>query len=310
MNANQSRRGFTLIELLVVMAIIATLMGLLLPAVQKVREAANRTVCGNNLRQIGIACVNHETNRGVFPPAAARVPSEKLGVKGGDHGWAVFILPFIEQEVAHNNYRYDQNWSANANLAATRTRVKSFVCPSVPLSDRTAANGRGVTDYAPVTAIHTALRSTSPPLIDDLGTNAVRYQGIMQPYTASNKFLIRSADVLDGVSNTLLIAEDAGRPTLYTRAGASATVTVSGAAWADDDGYFPVHGFSADGLTQTGPCAINCTNNNEIYAFHIGTAGTVFADGSVRFLNASTPIRVVGRLITRAGGEVVSPEDY
>ena len=124
-NAPRSRRAaraFTLIELLVVIAIIAILIGLLLPAVQKVRESAARAKCQNNLKQIGLALNNFETQNGFFPPGGASTPAtgvinanfRKMGLttNGTAHSWAVFILPYIEQDNLYRTYSLAASWSS------------------------------------------------------------------------------------------------------------------------------------------------------------------------------------------------------
>ena len=115
--------------------------------------------------------------------------------------------------------------------------------------------------------------------------------------------LQRFADVLDGLSNTACIGEDAGRPTAYRFGRAIASGTVTGAAWADRNNEYVTHGYSPDGSVTPGPCPINCTNDNEIYSFHPGGAHLLFADATVRFVSQSTDIRVIGCLLTRAAGE-------
>src|SRR5882724_13136717 len=120
------RIGFTLIELLVVIAIIGVLMALLIPAVQKVRESANRTQCANNLKQIGIAVhAYHDANK-VFPDNV-RPTGGKIRVR-----WFTKVLPFLEQSTLYNAYNSDLNWSDPVNLPVTSTKLAVATCPSAP----------------------------------------------------------------------------------------------------------------------------------------------------------------------------------
>src|SRR5262249_2451340 len=121
------RRGFTLVELLVVIAIIAVLIGLLLPAVQKVREAPSRMTCANNLKQLGLAMHNYHDSKRAFPPAYVN--------KGGSyansgfpftHGWAPFILPYIEQTPLYNLYRWEFPQYAPENEPVFATQLRIF----------------------------------------------------------------------------------------------------------------------------------------------------------------------------------------
>jgi prepilin-type N-terminal cleavage/methylation domain-containing protein/prepilin-type processing-associated H-X9-DG protein len=297
------RLAFTLIELLVVIAIIAVLIGLLIPAVQKVREAANRASCENNLKQIGLALHNYQTTRGFFPPGGVSTAQPKLGIPAGvTHGWAVFILPQLEQDNLYNLYNFNVSWNSSANATVVGTQLPVMLCPSTPNGARTTtSNGLTVAcgDYAPDNAINSALASQSPPLIQSVPD----FTGVLKV-----NFLCRVIDIKDGTSNTIMIAEDAGRPTVYRTGNVSAGTGVSGSAWADRDAEYITHGATNDGATQPGPCAVNCTNENEIFSFHSGGAHVVFADGSVRFLSTSVSIRTVGALLTRAGGEVIAEE--
>ena len=121
------------------------------------------------------------------------------------------------------------------------------------------------------------------------------------------QFMTRLAEITDGTSQTIMVIEYAGRPTLW-RAGRSVPgIYVTDAAWVGGPITFG-QGSTRDGVTKPGPCAINCTNNREAYSFHPAGANTVFADGSLRFLKAKMDIRFFARLATRAGGEVVKSE--
>jgi prepilin-type N-terminal cleavage/methylation domain-containing protein len=123
------RTAFTLIELFVVIAILAILMALLLPAVQKVREAANRIKCANNLRQMGIALHSYHDSQGSFPPG---VVAETSDLENGKHSGFVFLLAHLEQESLYKQYNFALSWKAPANLVVAQVRVPVFLCPSSP----------------------------------------------------------------------------------------------------------------------------------------------------------------------------------
>ena len=303
------RTGFTLIELLVVIAIIAVLIGLLLPAVQKVREAAARLHCQNNLKQIGLALSNFEVAYGRYPVSSTTVPLR--------HGWPAVTLPFLEQEPVRNIYTLNAHWHDPANETARMTKVPTFLCPSA----NTGRVGRSVVageagspfagaawDYTNVSVVGTALLAyleyPNPAGYADIWWGVIGSRG-----SAVNQ-------ITDGLSNTILVAEDAGRPEYWVKGrrvtdevptvyGGAGPGEVFGGVWADHQKGFGVEGTTADGRATPGPCAVNCTNSFEVYAFHPGGANAVMADGSVRFLPASMPIRTLAALCTRAAGEVV-----
>src|SRR5262245_30852619 len=137
-------RGFTLIELLVVIAVIGILISLLLPAVQKVREAAARTQCANNLKQIGLALHSFENNRRSFPPGFVSQEGglPQVGVPDVrpaaalNHGWAVFLLPYLEQDNLFKQYRFDRDWRAPENQIVRETPLRVMQCPSTPNQNR------------------------------------------------------------------------------------------------------------------------------------------------------------------------------
>lgn len=303
------RRGFTLIELLVVIAIIAVLIGLLLPAVQKVRESANRTKCSNNLKQLGLALHNYHDTKRAFPPGSTKSPTK--------HNWVAYILPYIEQDNVARDYRWDKDWNDVPNRPLIAVQLKMLQCPSTPMPDLADAAqwSAAATDYAPPNGVGSGLRNS---LGYPSNAKMVGVLAASPDYQPSNL-----ARIPDGASNTFLLAEDAGRPQHWLRNGPGPANTnlscdnddvsggrVSGAGWADPANSIPLHGFTADGTNCTGPCVINCTNNNEVFSFHRVTAPFLFADGRVQFLSADVPSKVVVALVTKLGGEVVSDADY
>lgn len=294
-------KGFTLVELLVVIAIIGVLIALLLPAVQAAREAARRMSCKNNLHQIGIAVHNYHDIHNELPSARA-----------GYSTWAVLVLPFVEHESLKDLYRTDVPFHHALNQPVTRWQLPVYQCPSTPARNRMDNLGGGkqaaCADYAPVTGVNGTLRTMG--LIGGNGDN----RGAMRVNRRRN-----FASVLDGLSNTLFIAEDAARPLFFvgkgqrgprnnTPGGGNLGVSggrVRGAGWTDASSAIPLHGFSWDGLTAPGPCPFNCTNNNEAYGFHPGGILVVMGDASVQFLNESMTIRTYAALCTAAGQESV-----
>jgi prepilin-type N-terminal cleavage/methylation domain-containing protein/prepilin-type processing-associated H-X9-DG protein len=303
------RRAITLIELLVVIAIIGVLLGLLLPAVQKVRDAAARLSCGNNLRQAGLALHQFAGDRGAFPPGAVFGPLPEAGITtDAVHGCWPFLLPYLEQDALFNAYRWDVDFFDLANQPTVATPLKILQCPSAeanrfvrmehPEGAFTNGGQGACIDYGPVQGIGPGLVPLG--LVDPVGD----YRGAL-PINQ----MTRLAQISDGTSNTLLVAEDAGRPTLW-QAGRPVPGSFSfGGPWASNANGVLIRGSSVDGATVPGPCALNCTNNQQPYSFHTGGANFLFADGSVHFLHAGTSIRVLAALATRAGGEVV-PGDY
>jgi prepilin-type N-terminal cleavage/methylation domain-containing protein/prepilin-type processing-associated H-X9-DG protein len=302
------RNAFTLIELLVVIAIIAVLIGLLLPAIQKVREAAYRLQCNNNLRQIGLGMMNYESTNGGLPPTRTDGSVPTAPWFPYSHSWSAALLPYIEQTAAFQIYDYKADWNNPTNYPAIRTPLKLFTCPSTPGTqpryDTTISAQPAAGDYHAFNAIKTfvginCFGYTGLTNIDD-----PRIVGAMRRNQNT-----RFAEITDGTSNTILIAEDAGRPMFYNAQRQVFDPNGKEGGWADPNGAFSLDGANANG-TVPGGCAMNCSNNSEVYSFHSGGASMVFADGSVHFLKDSINLCVLAKLVTRAGGEVVTGSDY
>ena len=331
MNRSANRRGFTLIELLVVIAIIAILIGLLLPAVQKVREAAARMSCSNNLKQLGLAYQNYAGTIGTFPPSAYYdlTPAATGGLPIA-HGWGVFLLPYIEQGNVAALYNMNQPFITPGNQIAIQTPLKIMICPSAIHPSLTYSDSIGflgmnfpftasVADYAPLSGINggaAALLNSlgaSPPYTTTNSVLGASYPTIIGPPAllaavgdpASNGAR-KITDITDGTSNTLILAEDAGRPQQWEMGKLISGGFTSGAGWGDPNAEYGLDGTNpANGSSMPGACPISCNNDNEVYSFHTNGANVMFADGSVHFITGSINIVTFGALITAQGNEVI-----
>jgi prepilin-type N-terminal cleavage/methylation domain-containing protein/prepilin-type processing-associated H-X9-DG protein len=313
-----SRRAFTLIELLVVITILAILAGLLVPAVQKVREAANRLKCVNNLKQMGLALHQYHAAYRFFP--ASGWTKAGPGNPGGKwHSWRAAILPYAEQGNLVRAMDLNFHWWEVPNQPAISLGVKLFECPSVPsrmsvtgaLAKPIPTPGRPalVFDKSPAPTDYEAIQGVQPDSINPHLPVAL--------YTVANRFGVMHRDsshdlaaIPDGASNTVMVVECAGRPQVFRYGKPSPSIlNDQGIGWADNEGPFSLDGSSPKGdLEGCGtPChrAMNARNDNEPFAFHPGGGNTLFADGHAAFLADAIPLRVMAALCTRAGGEVL-----
>ena len=313
---------------MVVIAIIAILIGLLLPAVQKVREAAARMKCSNNLKQIGLGSHNYESAFGGLPPSAidfdgnapSTLPFPKPKGTRPARSFLFGILPNIEQGNIQQTFDVTLDWREIVNRAVITNPIPIFYCPSAGDSTRTrsftapATYGGGtvlgtVTDYIVFNRVRSQVHA--PSLLSatvNSSWNGATVPNADTPITT----------ITDGTSNTVMLMEAAGGPTLY-RLGKPVGGNTSGTQmWPDHrnysvfDGSDPATGESAQatsaaiGLLQSK--AINGTNDEEPYGFHTGGINVLRCDGSVAFVRDSVTVGLVAALITRSHGEVLT--DY
>jgi prepilin-type N-terminal cleavage/methylation domain-containing protein/prepilin-type processing-associated H-X9-DG protein len=305
------RPAFTLVELLVVIAIIAILIGLLLPAVQKVREAANRSKCTNNLKQLGLAVHHYHDARGEFPAALLEVPNPGGTTNPTSHSWTPQVLPYIEQSALFAQYRFDLNWDQGANDAVggpIRVSVPAFLCPSSVQDNRHAY--RAVLDYAATTERNWPNPWVTPLEAPYVAQGDSEFIGVLGHTKVTNgvqRPVHRTfASIRDGSSNTFLLAECAGRNRRFVLGKEDPAATWTNGPWANPGSRLQIGGFDPNNWTSGyGPCAVNCVNDKEIYAFHTGGANVVMGDGGVRFLKSTTTLDVVLMMLTRDRGEIV-----
>jgi prepilin-type N-terminal cleavage/methylation domain-containing protein/prepilin-type processing-associated H-X9-DG protein len=315
------KNGFTLVELLVVIAIIGVLVGILLPAVQAAREAARRMSCTNNLKQLALSLHNYESAFGFFPPSRLGdkqpIYGNPVGGESSYQSWTTLALPFVEQGNLQNLMDFRFPWCAVQNRVAVSTQLPLMTCPSAPLDNRIDsfwAPGAAAGDYGSINEIKDKVYPRVLGLPDP-GTTA--RAGVLSK-DRSNKL----SNITDGLSNTLMLAEAAGQPFVYTRRGQmtlemfnfytddkavifnGSIVATDGTGWADPDCGFSINGASADGLIKYGPSMINAINVSEVFAFHKGVANFARADGSVRSVGETIDPLIFCQSVTRAGGEV------
>jgi prepilin-type N-terminal cleavage/methylation domain-containing protein/prepilin-type processing-associated H-X9-DG protein len=351
-NKTDIHLGFTLVEMLVVIAIIGVLIALLLPAVQSARESARKTQCANNMKQLGLAVAQFEVSRRRLPNSGN--PQGKAAnpkVSG-----LLQLLPHLEKQTKYDLYDItkestDVTGSDGGNLALTSSPIPVFLCPSSANTERKDGfptddpwtQKVAVTDYSPIIGVDYRLGpddyEPSAGLtgeLDLVDKETIAYSKTTPPLPNSGLLCqdqkVTFADAKDGLSQTILYAESAGRPYLYRRGqqvGDDLTANrVNGGGWIRPESDFTLNGSSLDGATLPGACPMNCTNGEQAagvdypdphygklgtsaaYAFHSGGANFAFADGAVRFVNADIDIREFAKLVAKNDHKEISGLDF
>lgn len=320
------RAGFTLIELLVVIALIAILIALLLPAVQQAREAARRSQCRNNLKQIGLAVHNFESTYS-YIPTSLRPPTAnttRISVLTN-------LLPYVDQSPIYNQYNQTINWNAGTNVPLSQTRIPAFMCPSspdagvldlAPPGSTWTPNIAAVTDYSPIFGIAPGVFTTTLgiPAPGTFNDPAEVYSGSTTPYKYVPGFFPKNAtidsttgnptrpgkkfrDVTDGLSNTIAVAESAGRPFVYLKGArkltggnpltdpdpsSAATDRLNSGGWSRPASDIIIFGATpaATGILG-GSIAINATNGHNI-------RGQAYSNTGIASTILGTPIATHG----------------
>jgi prepilin-type N-terminal cleavage/methylation domain-containing protein len=295
-------RAFTLVELLVVIAIIGTLIALLLPAVQAAREAARRSSCTNNLKQIGLALLQYADTYGGFPPSSTS--QIDFGVWSSNpagyhlHSWASLIFPLLEQSNLHDQVNYNVSALAVANYGVAAQQVPIYRCPSFVGNDYSMADVYTRLSPQFATRNYAALGATT------IGNLWQQPDGVIYPRAST-----RYVDVTDGLANTVLIVETCEPDVAVWIDGGTAAVAAhpydesnspSYALAQTALNYQPYFGGNGQGIdAQFGPSSM-----------HPHGAVHLIGDGSARFLSDAIDAASYDAIVTRAGSEVVDVTKY
>lgn len=301
---DRSRRGFTLIELLVVIAIIAVLVALLLPAVQQAREAARRSQCQNNLKQIGLSLHNYVGTHSTLPPGYISVVNSSGNDTGPGWGWGTMLLPHLDQAPLFTSLNLNLPIEAPSNAVSRIAAVKLFLCPTDDALQKFPALTRNLS-----TGVPTGL------ICEVSSANYVGMYGTTEPpQTSDGTFFrnsrVRPQDVTDGLSQTIFVGERSHKLGEATWVGAVTNAILFGDP---SDGVGAARTEPSPGMVLGHGGELKAPGNprsevNQFYSKHSGGSIVLFlfGDGHVASLGTSIDLKVYWALCTRSGGEAVS----
>ncbi len=304
-------KGFTLVELLVVIAIIGILIALLLPAVQSAREAARRTQCANNLKQIGLAVLNYDTTNGTFPPGG--ITEGPCCSTQSLTNWAISILPYLEQQALYDQYDMDEYNEAPANQAVCQASAAFYVCPSdvdtqdiaTPASGPAGSQGakyrRG--SYRGNTGRHKGGTWWGNSPGSGSFTLTPGWRGPLLTIGHGHGYgTVRQAEIRDGTSNTLLVGEYASITAPTRRTFWAATYSCFNKSSVTPESRILLPDF--DRCAAAGSSDFAC--KIAWGSLHPGGCQFVMCDGSVRFVQTTIDMNLFTGLGTIANGELAS----
>jgi len=311
LNGRRSARsvhGFTLIELLVVIAIIAILIALLLPAVQQAREAARRTGCRNNLKQMGLALHNYHSTYRVFPKGGAGVASltNTTYLSRWTLSWGAASLPYLDQSPLYHELNQNHPYLHIDNHAPGQTILPVFLCPSTPKADMLKPNGDtpnstikfARSDYGGNWGERSLRCYPATNCQNNYGSGSSGGRGVMLIGTERT---VGERDITDGTTNTIMLGEAPdgahsiwiGHKNVFDQSAPLNARAEPGTQWS-----------SCASFLASKPNRF-CDFGQEFHSFHEGGGQFLLADGSVRFISENIDLKVFSALLSRSGGEII-----